>query len=83
VAADVTALLGPEDAARVPLKDQDAAGGWRLTRDGDQVRLEGDGDRLDALRLLCGVCWDGVDPADVHAGSDRASEVLSSWGLDG
>ena len=83
VAADVTALFGPEDAACVPLKDEDAARGWRLTRDGDQVRLEGDGDGVDALRLLCGVCWDGVDPADVRAGSDRAREVLTSWGLAG
>ena len=83
VAADATGLFGPEDAARVPLKDQDAAGGWRLERDGDLVRLEGDGESLDALRLLCGVRWDGVDPADVRAGSDRAREVLTGWGLGG
>lgn len=81
VAADATALFGPEDAARVPLKDQDAAGGWRLNRDGDRVSLEGGDDPLDALRLLCGACWDGVDPADVRAGSDRAGEILTGWGL--
>jgi HAD superfamily hydrolase (TIGR01450 family) len=79
VANDVTGLFDPGDAARVPAKD--ALGGWRLARDGDQVRLEGAGEPVDALRLLCGPCWDGADVSDVRAGSDRAREVLTGWGL--
>jgi glycerol-1-phosphatase len=80
VANDVTGLFGPGDAARVPAKD-DALAGWRLTRDGDQVRLEGSGEPVDALRLLCGPCWDGVEVSDVRAGSDEARELLTGWKL--
>ena len=79
VANDVTGLFGPSDVARVPAKD--ALGGWRVTRDGDQVRLEGAGEPVDALRPLCGPCWDGVEVGNVRAGSDQAREVLKNWGL--
>ena len=81
LARSLTGLFEPVDDARVPAKD--AAGGWRLTRDGDRVGLDGDGDPVDALRLLCGPCWDGVDPANVKADSDRARDLLASWGLGG
>ena len=81
VAADMTALFGSADDARIPAGDE--AGGWRLHRDGDTVGLAGDGDPLDALRLLSGPCWDGVDPASVRAESERARTVLGEWGLGG
>jgi glycerol-1-phosphatase len=85
VAADVSGLFGSADDARVPAEpgssDEDRASGWRLNREGDTVGLAGEGDPIDALRLLCGPCWDGVDPASVRAESDRAREVLGEWGL--
>lgn len=81
VAADVTALLAPEESARVPVRDADGAGGWRLERDGERVRLDGSGEPLDAVRLLSGPCWDGVAVADVRAASAAASEILTAWRL--
>jgi glycerol 3-phosphatase-2 len=81
VAADVSGLFAPEDAVRVPLKGTDEAGGWRIVRDGDRVRLDGAGDPVDALRLLCGAVWDGVDVANLRAGSDDARELLTGWDL--
>jgi glycerol-1-phosphatase len=81
VADDVSGLFVAEEDVRVPVKDADEAGGWRLVRDDEQVRLEGSGRPVDALRLLCGVVWDGTDVANVHAGSDDARELLDGWGL--
>jgi hypothetical protein len=79
VAADVTALFAPEESARVPVQDADGAGGWRLERDGQRVRLDGSGEPVDAVRLLTGPCWDGVAVADVQAASAAAREVLTGW----
>jgi glycerol 3-phosphatase-2 len=79
VAEDVTGLFGPADAAHVPAKD--APDGWQLVRDSGQVRLEGAGEPVDALRLLCGPCWDGTEVGDIRAGSNEARKVLKSWGL--
>jgi glycerol 3-phosphatase-2 len=77
VASDVTGLFGPADAARVPAK---GVPGWHLIRDGDNVRLAGAGDPVDALRLLCGPCWDGVAAQDIEPASDAAKELLPGWG---
>ena len=81
VASDVTALFEPVEAARVPAKEP--RGGWQLTRDGKEIRLAGAGDPVDALRVLCGPCWDGVEASAVRAGSDQARAVLDGWGLPG
>jgi ribonucleotide monophosphatase NagD (HAD superfamily) len=81
VAEDVSGLFAAEDEVRVPLKGTDEAGGWRVVRDGERVRLEGSGRPVDALRLLCGVVWDGTDVANVRAGSDEARDLLTGWGL--
>ncbi|RZU48892.1 HAD superfamily hydrolase (TIGR01450 family) [Krasilnikovia cinnamomea] len=83
VAADLSGLFAPADAAQLLPPDADSAGGWRLADDGGAVRLTGDGTPVDALRLLCGRVWDGVAPGDVRAGSDAARELLTSWGLPG
>ena len=83
VAADLAGLFADADAVRVPAGDAGALGGWRLSRDGDEVRLDGAGDPVDALRLLCGVTWSGTATEDVRAGSDAAREVLTGWGLKG
>jgi HAD superfamily hydrolase (TIGR01450 family) len=78
VAAGLSALFGPEDAARIPAKDTDDLEGWRLTRNGGTAVLDGTGDPVDALRLLCPAAWDG---AEVGAASDEARQVVDGWGL--
>ncbi|GAB1641576.1 HAD-IIA family hydrolase [Krasilnikovia sp. MM14-A1259] len=82
VAADVAGLFAPADTAVLPAGAEEA-GGWRLTADGGGVRLDGAGQAVDALRLLCGPVWDGTAAGDVRAGSDQARELLASWGLPG
>ncbi|WP_433826042.1 HAD-IIA family hydrolase [Actinoplanes sp. CA-015351] len=57
------------------------ASGWRVTRDGDRAVLDGSGDPVDALRLLCGVTWDGVPLSAIEAGSPEAGELLHAWGI--
>ncbi|MEU4564753.1 HAD-IIA family hydrolase [Actinoplanes sp. NPDC023936] len=80
VAADLSGLFRPVDEARVPATGGEA-GGWRISRDGDRAVLDGSGDPVDALRLLCGVTWDGVPVAAVEAGSPQAGELLRDWGV--
>jgi HAD superfamily hydrolase (TIGR01450 family) len=80
VAADLSAVFGPADAARIPTGGTDELGGWRVTRDRSTARLDGQGDPVDALRLLCAAAWDG---AEVAAASEKASHVLADWGVHG
>ncbi|MGX6604714.1 HAD-IIA family hydrolase [Micromonosporaceae bacterium Da 78-11] len=80
VSADLSGLFRPADASRVPL-DADEVGGWQIARDGDTVTLDGGGDAVDALRLLCSATWDGVPVSGVKAGSDAARDLLAGWGL--
>ena len=80
VAADVTGLFEPPDAARLPAPGE-ADGGWQTKWDGDRVVLDGAGDPVDALRLLCGPCWAGADPDHIVAASDAARTILTSWGI--
>jgi hypothetical protein len=81
VADDVSGLFASADDVRVPVQDTDDLGGWHLTRDGDQVRLDGAGRPVDALRLLCGVVWGGTAVTNLRGGSDEARDLLSGWGL--
>jgi len=81
LAEDVSGLFAPEDDVRVPLKGTDESGGWRVERDGEHLRLDGAGRPVEALRLLCGVQWDGTDLANLRAGSRAAGELLTGWGL--
>ncbi|GAA0451875.1 acid sugar phosphatase [Actinoplanes capillaceus] len=80
VAADLSGLFRGAGDARVPAPG-DTAGGWRVTRDGGRVTLDGSGDPVDALRLLCGVTWDGVAPSAIEPVSPEAGEVLAAWGV--
>ena len=79
VAATMSALFRPAEEARLPLR-LDAAGGWRLTADGDTATLDGAGDPVTALRLLCGATWDGVPVAGIKAASAEATALLDDWG---
>ena len=80
VAADLSALFGPPEAARIPGGGTGEMGGWRLARDGSAVVLDGAGDPVDALRLLCPATWAGAEP---RAASDAARELVKEWGLPG
>ncbi|MBB2943123.1 HAD superfamily hydrolase (TIGR01450 family) [Actinoplanes lutulentus] len=77
--------LGEDTGAEISGEARDgvagAAAGWRVTRDGDRAVLDGSGDPVTALRLLCGVTWDGVPSSAIEAGSPEATELLHSWGL--
>ena len=79
VSADLSGLFRPADEARLPLS-ADEAGGWRIARDGDTVRLDGSGDPVIALRLLCSATWDGVPVSGVKGDSDAARELIEGWG---
>jgi HAD superfamily hydrolase (TIGR01450 family) len=80
VAADLSGLFGAADDVRLPLTGAEA-GGWRLERDGGTAKLDGAGDPVQALRLLAGAAWDGVDVGELRGASDEARELLESWGL--
>jgi glycerol 3-phosphatase-2 len=75
VAADLSGLFRPADEARVPLRAEQA-GGWSLAGS----TLSGSGDPVTALRLLCGVVWDGVPVDSIEAGSPAATDLLEKWG---
>lgn len=81
VAADLSGLFRPAAEAELPLAGGAEAGGWRVTRDGDKATLAGAGDPVVALRLLCGVTWDGVPVTGLRADSAEARELFASWGL--
>ncbi len=80
VAADLSGLFRPAPDAAVPLNAGEA-GGWRVNRDGDTVTLDGSGDPVVALRLLCAATWDGAPVDGIRPASDAAGDVLTSWGL--
>ncbi|MDI6104471.1 HAD-IIA family hydrolase [Actinoplanes sp. NEAU-A12] len=80
VAADLSGLFRPADDARLPGPGGES-GGWRVTRDGDRAALDGSGDPVVALRLLCAVTWDGVPVSAITATSPEAEELLRSWGV--
>ncbi|MGK5682329.1 HAD-IIA family hydrolase [Actinoplanes sp. URMC 104] len=80
VAADLSGLFRPAAESAVPL-DANKAGGWSVTRNGDSATLDGAGDAVVALRLLCAATWDGVPVTAVEPASDAARELLRSWNL--
>jgi hypothetical protein len=80
VAADLSGLFRPAGEARLPLGGGEA-GGWQVSRAGEHATLSGAGDPVTALRLVCGLTWDGVRPEAIEPASDRAGELLTGWGL--
>ena len=76
VAADLSALFRPAADSAVPVEGSEL-GGWQLDRDGDSATLSGSGYPVAAVRLLCGVAWDGVQ---LKTASPEAASLLESWG---
>ena len=80
LAADLGGLTAaPDDLTPGPRP------GWDVTADGDgALLLAGSGDRLDALRVLCGAHWAaGGGPAQVTRDGAAAEQVLADLGLGG
>ena len=82
VAADLSGLFRPAADAAVPLAAE-SAGGWRVDRDGETVTLDGDGEPVVALRLLCAATWSGVPVSGIKAASDAARDLLGVWQVQG
>ena len=80
VAAELSGLFRAGDDARLPLKESEA-GGWRVSRDGDRGKLDGHGDPVVALRLLCDLTWNGVPTSGLEAVSPAAADLFRNWGL--
>ncbi|SHG64795.1 HAD-IIA family hydrolase [Streptoalloteichus hindustanus] len=77
LAADLSALLRPEEELRVV-----AGGGWDVTARDGVLRLAGAGDPLAALRSLCAAWWAvGSGPVAVAAESDAAHAALADLDL--
>jgi glycerol-1-phosphatase len=56
--------------------------GWEVTVSGSGVTLAGSGDRLDALRALCGAHWAaGGGDISLTSDGDAAERALADLGL--
>lgn len=69
LAWDVGGINLPHPQIRVGSAGAAHCGGWTATPHEGQLRLTGDGDRLDGLRALCGAAWS----APPEAGTDLAA----------
>lgn len=56
VAEDLRGLLEPQPSVEAA-GDGFRCGGWTASADGEALVLDGDGDRIDALRALCAAAW--------------------------
>jgi glycerol 3-phosphatase-2 len=73
LAEDLTGLLGPHPEVSAQGGTY-RCGGWTARRDGDQLDLDGHGDRIDGLRALCAAAWaSNGESAGVSAESARAA----------
>ncbi|MCA6096281.1 HAD-IIA family hydrolase [Streptomyces sp. SCA3-4] len=57
VAEDLRALLEPHPAVEGSAGEGFRCGGWSASADGDALVLDGEGERIDALRALCAAAW--------------------------
>ena len=84
VACDLTALRDGSVGPPLDRVDPRRTGGWSVTRDTHGLRLDGDGDPLDALRALCAATWAADQPdAAVVSGSPAAARALKDLRLAG
>jgi glycerol-1-phosphatase len=54
---DLNGLLRPHPEVTGDPDDGYTCGGWTARRSGDQLDLDGGGDRIDGLRALCAAAW--------------------------
>ncbi|MGW7354455.1 HAD hydrolase-like protein [Streptomyces sp. NPDC054784] len=89
VAADLRGLLTPQPEVTGDAERGFRCGGWTAAARGGALALEGDGERLDGLRALCGAAWtaagggtatDGGTDAGDGTGAD-AAKALARLGL--
>lgn len=80
LAADLSGLFADVDAVRVP-RAPAVDGGWRVTRNGGRLLLDGAGQPDAALRALCGPAW-SAPFTDVSGASAAATAALARLGLD-
>jgi ribonucleotide monophosphatase NagD (HAD superfamily) len=82
VAADLSGLTAPVDAVRVPgWNGEVGAGGWRVTPEGESLRLSGRGEPVDALRALAAAAWANPDAAPPTPDGAEAADALRALGL--
>lgn len=87
VAADLAGVLQAHPAVDVLTRDAGGVsgvrcGGWQVHLADGLVTLAGDGEKLDALRALCGVVWRVRQPVELSAVTDAAEHVIGELGLD-
>jgi glycerol 3-phosphatase-2 len=72
LAEDLAGLLEPHPG----VKRGDgtfSCGGWTVRRNGDELELSGDGERIDGLRALCAAAWatEGVTAESARSATQR------------
>src|SRR5256885_735005 len=75
VAEDLTGLLEPHPEINA---EDGAFGcrGWTARMRGDQLELDGDGERIDGLRALCAAAWAEAGDPDATVSSEAAQDAL-------
>lgn len=56
-----------------------ACGGWRGTIEDKELKLDGSGEFLDGLRVLCALAWQAGGERGYEGGLDAAVRALGSW----
>ncbi|MEU4211309.1 HAD hydrolase-like protein [Streptomyces sp. NPDC026206] len=72
VAEDLRGLLEPHPAVSGSADEGFRCGGWTASADGEALALGGDGDRIDALRALCGAAWAAAGEASCGLDAGKA-----------
>jgi glycerol-1-phosphatase len=76
IAEDLNGLLQPHPEVTSGTDGNYSCGGWTARWAGDQLELDGSGERIDGLRALCAATW--ARHADARAGNGASHEAISS-----
>jgi hypothetical protein len=80
ISADLTGLLEPHPAVTAAGAGFRCAG-WTASWAGDRLELDGDGIRIDAVRVLCAAAWSRDAPSSPEMAShDTISAALTRLG---
>ncbi|HEY1622431.1 MAG TPA: HAD-IIA family hydrolase [Streptosporangiaceae bacterium] len=77
IADDLNGLLDPHPEVTGDSAGGYACGGWTARWDGDKLGLDGDGERIDALRALCAAAWSRDAPPSSHDAVTGALQRLN------